>query len=145
MNTNTSQNKNGPSFGLNIGSSSILMIFVILCLVSFAALSTVSANADHKLSSKVLSRTTAYYNACNEAEKALADLDNTLATVYSSASNADDYFATVGHNKSYTFPISDLQTLQVNIEILYPDSDEDTFYLVTSWQTQTIEQAVIIE
>ena len=37
-------------FGMNIGSASILLVFVILCLVSFAVLSIVSANADSKLS-----------------------------------------------------------------------------------------------
>ena len=35
---------------MNIGSASILLVFVILCLVSFAVLSIVSANADSKLS-----------------------------------------------------------------------------------------------
>ena len=37
-------------FSMNIGSASILLVFVILCLVSFAVLSIVSANADSKLS-----------------------------------------------------------------------------------------------
>ena len=45
-------------FGMNIGSASILLVFVILCLVSFAVLSIVSANADSKLSARVLERTT---------------------------------------------------------------------------------------
>ena len=40
-------------FGMNIGSASILLVFVILCLVSFAVLSIVSANADSKLSARV--------------------------------------------------------------------------------------------
>ncbi len=134
MNNNTSQHKKRLSFGPNIGSSSILIIFVVLCLISFATLSIVSANADRKLSRKILNRTTAYYNACNEAEKALASIDDTLSDIYATATDAEEYFATVGHSKSYTIPISDLQTLQVTIEILYPESAYDTFYRVTSWQ-----------
>ena len=63
---------------LNVGTSSILMIFVILCLVCFATLSIISASADNKLSNKVLERTTAYYNACNEAEISLSQIDNAL-------------------------------------------------------------------
>ena len=47
---------------MNIGSASILLVFVILCLVSFAVLSIVSANADSRLSTRVLERTTAYYD-----------------------------------------------------------------------------------
>jgi len=130
-----------PSFGLNIGSSSILLIFVLLCLICFAALAIISAKADSNLTHKVLDRTTAYYNACNEAEKTLAVIDNTLADVYEASADADEYFATVGHNKSYTIPISDLQSLQITIEILYPESNNDTFYRITSWQVLAIKES----
>lgn len=134
MTENNNRNKKKISLGLNIGSSSILLIFVLLCLISFATLSIISAKADSKLSHKVLERTSAYYNACNEAEKALAGVDNTLAEIFASSKNSDEYFNTVGHSKSYSISISDLQTLQVNIEILYPEAEGDTFYSVTSWQ-----------
>lgn len=134
MTDNNHFNKKKLSISLNVGSSSILLIFVLLCLISFATLSIISAKADSKLSSKVLDRTSAYYNACNEAEKALAGVDCTLAEVYVQSKNAEDYFNTVGHNKSYIISISDLQTLQVTIEILYPEQDNDTFYSITSWQ-----------
>ena len=33
-------------YGMNVGSASMLLIFVVLCLVSFAALSLVIASAD---------------------------------------------------------------------------------------------------
>ena len=69
---------------MNIGSASILLVFVILCLVSFAVLSIVSANADSKLSARVLERTTAYYAACNQAEQSLAGMDKTLQRMYAS-------------------------------------------------------------
>lgn len=134
------------NFGVNIGSASILLIFVILCLVSFAVLSIVSANADNKLTQKVLDRTTAYYEACNNAEASLAAVDDTLRNVYSSSADADSYFQMVGHSKSYAIPISDLQTLQVTIEILYPTQDDDPFYHITSWQVITEDAGdVIIE
>ena len=70
---------------MNIGSASILLVFVILCLVSFAVLSIVSANADSKLSARVLERTTAYYAACNQAEQSLAGMDKTLQRMYASS------------------------------------------------------------
>ena len=134
------------NFGVNIGSASILLIFVILCLVSFAVLSIVSANADNKLTQKVLDRTTAYFEACNNAEASLAAVDDTLRNVYSSSADADSYFQMVGHSKSYAIPISDLQTLQVTIEILYPTQDDDPFYHITSWQVITEDAGdVIIE
>lgn len=126
-------------FGMNIGSASILLVFVILCLVSFAVLSIVSANADSRLSTRVLERTTAYYDACNQAEQSLAGMDNTLRRVYEASDSEDAYYGSVGHGKSYVIPISDLQSLQVTIEILYPLSADDTFYRITAWQILNTE------
>lgn len=127
-------------FGMNIGSASILLVFVILCLVSFAVLSIVSANADSKLSTRVLERTTAYYTACNQAEQSLAGMDHTLRHIYESSDSEDAYFASVGHGKSYVIPISDLQSLQVTIEILYPGTAEDSFYKITAWQVLNTDE-----
>ncbi len=124
-------------FGMNIGSSSMLLIFIVLCLVSFAALSIVSANADRRLSQKIADRTTAYYEACNDAEKSLAGIDRVLREQYDSSSDHEAYFQAVGHSKAYAIPISDTQTLYVEIEILYPENDEDTFYHISSWQVIT--------
>lgn len=135
--SNSSKKK---QFGINIGSSSILLVFVILCLVSFAVLSIVSANADNKLSARVLERTTAYYTACNQAEQSLAGMDQTLRRVYESSADEETYFASVGHGKSYVIPISDLQSLQVSIDILYPQTAEDPFYQITSWQVMNMNQ-----
>lgn len=128
------QKKSGPEFHINVGSSSILLIFVILCLVSFATLSIVSANADAKLSRKVVERTTAYYEACNKAQADIANMDNTLKAVYADSFDEDEYFMAVGHKKTYIFPISDLQTLSVSLDILYPEQTGEPFYRITSWQ-----------
>lgn len=127
-------------FGMNIGSASILLVFVILCLVSFAVLSIVSANADSRLSTRVLERTTAYYTACNQAEQSLAGMDHTLRRIYESSDSEEAYFASVGHGKSYVIPISDLQSLQVTIEILYPGTAEDSFYKITAWQVLNTDE-----
>ena len=135
--SNSSKKK---QFGMNIGSASILLVFVILCLVSFAVLSIVSANADNKLSARVLERTSAYYAACNQAEQSLAGMDNTLRRIYASSDSEDAYFASVGHGKSYVIPISDLQSLQVTIDSLYPQTDDDSFYRITAWQILNTEE-----
>ena len=131
---NKNANHNSLSFTSGIGSSSILVIFVILCLVSFATLSIVSANADYKLSSKVLDRTTAYYMACNQVEQNLAQLDKTLLSLYESCSTEEEYYEAAGHRKSFLIPISDLQSLEVSVTIRYPSSDTDTFYTIDTYQ-----------
>ena len=65
-------------FGVNIGTASILIVFVVVCLVSFAVLSLVSANADYKLTQKLAERETDYYNACNLAYRDLNTIDDML-------------------------------------------------------------------
>ena len=45
------------------GASSVLMVFVVLCLVVFSVLSFSGADADLRLSRQFAERTTAYYQA----------------------------------------------------------------------------------
>lgn len=130
-------NKKKQFFGMNIGSASMLLIFVILCMVSFAALTIISANADRRLSRRIADRTTAYYDACNSAQESLAGIDQVLIRQYSSSASMEEYFLAEGHSKSYAIPISDTQTLLVEIEILYPEQADDTFYKITSWKVIT--------
>lgn len=67
-------NDKKPKTGLNIGASSILVIFIILSMVTFAVLSYVAARSDYKLSQDVAERNTKYYRACSEAYKQLSAL-----------------------------------------------------------------------
>lgn len=121
------------SYGANVGSSSILLIFILLCLVSFAALSIVSANTDRKLSDKVFSRTTNYYEACNLAEEELSVLDNTLHEAYKSATNSSEYFDLVGQEKTISIPTEEGENLVVEVEILYPFATGDVYYRINSY------------
>jgi len=129
--------KNKNHYGINVGSSSILMIFVILCLVSFAALSIISANADYKLTEKIADRTKAYYNACNEAEETLSSFDKALHNHYKKSLSEEEYFAAVGKNKSFIIQISDIQSLQVELTVNYPESIDTPLYQIDAWQVIT--------
>lgn len=55
--------------GLNIGSASIIMIFAILCLTVFSALSLVTSVSEKKTAQRFADETTAYYEADSEAVK----------------------------------------------------------------------------
>lgn len=63
---------------LGIGTASILMIFVLLTLVTFAVLSLSSAEADRKLSKKTVQHAKQYYEAENKAEQKIAKIDQIL-------------------------------------------------------------------
>ena len=125
--------KKSTGIGVNIGSSSLLLIFVVLCLVSFAALSIVSSYADKRLGDRILTRSTSYYKACYKAEKAIASIDQTLRNAYKSAENETAYFEEVGTDIRFTEPISDLQELEIELTIQYPLEDGDTFYTVKKY------------
>lgn len=46
---------------VNIGTASLLVVFLTLCLVAFAMLSLSTAKSDYAFSQKQAERTTAYY------------------------------------------------------------------------------------
>jgi len=109
-------NRKKSSAGFGTGSTSILLIFVLLCLVIFASLSLVSANSDQKLSQKLAARTQAYYAACNEAERALAALDAALQNGCT-VENTEEYYG-----------IDDTQSLHVKLR------SAGTSYVIEAWE-----------
>jgi hypothetical protein len=115
---------------LSIGGSSILVIFVILTLTTFATLSLVSANADYNLSRKTMSASTQYYAADSRAEEILMQIDSALAGVGSGASfveQAETALAAVegvsterdgsGLRVTYSVPVNDVQMLSVVLSV----------------------------
>ncbi|WP_343209936.1 hypothetical protein [Anaerolentibacter hominis] len=143
--------------GVSVGTSSILVVFTLLCLITFAALSLVSANADYRLSAQLADRTSAYYEASNQAEKLLASMDDVLEECYENASSQEEYlqlamerltdqnrqFSMTGDNMcSFEVMINETQNLFVTALILYPESDGGCLYRVNRWvagQSQTWE------
>lgn len=125
-------------FQINVGSSSILLIFVILCLISFAVLSFVSSSSDYKLSNKILNKNIAYYDACNLAEESLKNVHDTLQDIYIKSKSETEYYQSVGGKTlCYTYPISDIQALCIELDVLYPDITNKNYYNITKWQIIT--------
>ncbi|MEE1037559.1 MAG: hypothetical protein U0K95_00205 [Eubacterium sp.] len=99
-------------FSLTVGLPTILLVFIVLCLLSFAVLSYVSAQADWKLCSKALEHSDAYYQAVNKAEETLEAISN--------GEKAQPY---------YYFPISDLQSLYISLSLA-----ENGTYEIIDWK-----------
>lgn len=71
--------------GISVGISSIIMIFVILCLTTFGTLSYLTANSDYKITERAKEATVAYYKAdCLAAQRA-EELNKILKTAKESA------------------------------------------------------------
>ena len=151
--------KNKSSF-INIGFSSIVMVFIMICLVTFATLSVLTAHSDYRLSQKMADKTTAYYKADAIARDMVELLDNQLFEIYLEGSSSDYFYETVAatdfsanapsdiHNitlkdldddtiLSYEVPISEVQTLHVSLQIRFPLAESECFTTITRWQTVT--------
>ena len=82
---------------VTIGASLLLVIFVVLCLAAFAALSMASAGADYRLSKKSAERTSQFYQANNLAQDRLAELNELIESAYASADSQDAYLSAILH------------------------------------------------
>lgn len=108
---------------LNIGSSSLLMVFLVLCLVVFAVLTLTGAQGDYRFSQRLGERRTRYYTACNRAEETIAGLWET------------GVLPELTEPYSFQIPVDDRQALRVVLE-----PDEEDGYAVTVWQTVSTEE-----
>ena len=71
------KDKEQSSF-VNIGSSSLLIVFLVLCLATFAILSLSSAKSDYTLSERLAEHKSQYYEASAKAEAVLDEIDRAL-------------------------------------------------------------------
>ncbi len=103
-----------------VGGSSLLVIFAVLCLTVFALLSLSTVQADRRLADASVEAVSAYYKADGEAERILARLRR--GDVPQSV--------TVTERGTYTYacPISDAQTLEVEVRL------ERDAWTVLRWQ-----------
>lgn len=140
---------------IHIGFSTILMVFTMLCLVTFATLSLLTANADYRLSKKVAAKTEDYYEADLLAREYLLQMDEALEELYQNDAGQNTFCqealkrlqemplpqgitkSSVSDENSYGFEIdiNDAQTLSVVLELQEPQSDTDCFYTIKQWKT----------
>lgn len=134
----------------NFGFSTILLSFVMICVVTFSALSLTTANSDYKLSKKVADKNQNYYLAQEQAYQKISAIDKTIAECYLSTDNEAAYYNRLlaalspygayvteegEHILSFVQPIAQDQQLSVRLRICYPQKDTDTFYKIVEWQS----------
>ena len=144
-----SSRKSAPGFS-NFGFSTILLAFVMICIVTIAALSLITASSDYKLSQKVADKNSAYYAAEKEAFEYLSQIDEILASSYSKAIGANSYYKEVEKSLqnlsngsyerasgtfSYTVPITENQDLEIQLRIHYPTNDSSAMYEIITWKS----------
>lgn len=157
------KSKKTKSSFINIGFSSIVMVFIMICLVTFATLSVLTAHSDYRLSQKMAQKTTDYYEADATARDMAAFIDKELFHIYSDSSTSDHYYQLVLDTDfsygapasvtditvtvtneivtiSYTVPVSEVQCLHVSLKINYPKAGSECFSTIAQWQTVTVNE-----
>ncbi len=125
------------------------MIFVIICLVLLGVLSLSGALRDKSYSDKVAEKTGRYYAAVSEAQHKLGEIDKALSEM-DKAGDYGIYLEDVGmivsgldgvvYRKdgeqavlSYKVPVTESQSLFVEVEVLDPEKGEGN-YKIVKWQ-----------
>lgn len=141
------------SGGINIGTSSILVTFVLLALVTFAALSYMSARSDYVLSKEAADRTASYYDANRMAEIYLANIEALLSKQLNRSDSAKEFYDGVDglfadnenidvivkddgtKQLSYSIAVTNGQNLNVALTVHYPNPQDDRLFQIDKWAT----------
>ena len=124
----------------NFGFSTILLSFVMICVVTFSALSLITAYSDFKLSKKVADKNQCYYEAETKAYEKLMAIDQILVECYQNSINEADYYskaqiALAEYSLAFLEPISEDHYLSVEIAVHYPQNDTECFYEIIQWKS----------
>lgn len=84
--------KKGQDSFVNIGSASLLVVFLVLCFLSFASLSLSSAMNDYSFASRMAGKVSEYYKASNQAEDFTLSIDEMLENAYADANAQEDAY-----------------------------------------------------
>lgn len=128
---------------INLGISTILLIFFVLSIVSFAVLSLSSAVSDRHLTTKAIEKNINYYDACNKMQYKLQEIDNAYFEAYSKSSSEEDYYKELDSETVLTVPSGNNQQLEVIISPNFPHVNGDSFYIIKSWRLITLADPVI--
>ena len=132
-----------------MGSASVFVIFVLLCLTCFGVLSFVSARADLRLATQTAAAISDYYEADSRAVNRLREYEGLLDSVPHTVSGGRaacaqmimdlDPSVSVGEDNSITFiePIDSRRELAVTFEIAPPGSQGSRIRPV-KWQVNAI-------
>lgn len=132
----------------SIGITSLVLIFVMLCLLTFSVLSLVTARADLRLSQKNAERTSAYYDAENRANDILLSVISCIEE-YKDSPDASIFYQklrerldgqngilfTGADSLEYEVLLDKEQLLSVSLEISYETYDDGNHYRILAWNT----------
>ena len=112
------------------GMSLLLVVFLILCLLTFAAISVAEARVDLTGSEKKFAKISSYNAAEDEAELTLDE--------YTAAAAADPDSAE--REIACAVPIDEHNELQVEAVLLFDEAVNLYYYRITRWQVTVFDR-----
>lgn len=135
---------------LSTGTASIVLIFVLLCLLTFSVLSIVSAKADLNLSTKSANRTSEYYEAENKANDILQIISESLSKYAGSSSfltevrtdleGKDGITFSSGDSLEYHVTINENQELFVSLQLFSEPGEDGSYYQIEAWKVENTHE-----
>ena len=102
--------------GMGFGGSTLLLIFGVLCLITFAVLALVSARSDYRLMEKNVGAVKEYYAADGKGEDFLASVDKELKSLRSQCKTEAEFYQKTKDSFSDYYD-EDSRTLSARIEM----------------------------
>lgn len=121
---------------VNLGTASILTVFVILAMVTFATLSYMSARKDAGYTEQSITSARQYQEAVNKAYEKIAGIDASLLELYQSGNFTPEL------EKDYRFSvaITDSSELQVVLKPCEPSENNGSLYRITTFREVRTKQ-----
>lgn len=124
----------------NIGSSSLILIFIILCLVTFGLLSLSNSKSDWNLAAKNADAVQTYYNADGQGVDFLRMADQTVRTIWTQTLDPQDrkeklkeqlkgFYQDESDTVQTDIPMDFGQVLHIALQF-----DENADYRILSWK-----------
>ena len=132
--------KSQSTGGGNIGGSSILVIFVLLCITTFAALSLVSALAGHRLAVQMAESVDARHEADSQAELLLAQVSQIVQEGVNIQTRLND-IGVLYYDNTISFDIPIIDGLVLEVRLLYYNQNLQ----ITSWRMRAYYDPEIYE
>lgn len=129
--------------GINVGTSSLILIFIILCLAVFGLLSLTSAKSDLSLAKRYSESVKGYYDADNKGQEFLQMADQELKEIFARCSpeKTEECRALLEETSPYydretdiirtDIPMDRGQALRVELLVVF---DSEVRYEVEAWK-----------
>ena len=123
---------------VNMGTSLLLVVFIIICLIVFATLSLSSSLRDQKYSDQAVLKTENYYLAYSKAQKQLKEIDQAIIN-HEDLSSLKNIEISLKDNYTYVSfkeTIDKNQDLDVEIQL----TQDQNRYKIIKWQEITSKE-----